>query len=337
MNLDALPRLALGHLPTPLEPLPRLGAAIGVPRLLVKRDDCTGLATGGNKTRKLEYLLAEARHEEADTIITAGALQSNHVRQTVAACARLGLGAEVVLVDRVDGVDRDYRRSGNRFLDHLLGAVVHEVPGDTPADQAMADVADAVRRRGGAPYIVPVGGSNALGALGYVRCALELRRQAEDRGVRIDHLVTATSSGGTQAGLVAGLAGSEARVHGMTVDRPRAEQESVVDALVEGIAERLGASLPLGAADVRVDDAYLGEGYGIPSQPMVQAVELAARLEGLLVDPVYGGKALAGLVDRARQGAFDPEESVVFLHTGGTASLFAYLGAFGGAALSQVT
>jgi L-cysteate sulfo-lyase len=330
MNLGRFARIRFAHLPTPLEPMPRLSEQLGGPTLWVKRDDCTGLATGGNKTRKLEYLLGEAQREGADTIITQGAYQSNHVRQTAAAAARLGLRCEVVLEHSVASVDEDYRRSGNRFLDDLLGATIHEAPSGADLDAAMARVADSVRERGGHPYAIPAGGSNPVGALGYVHCALELVSQAAELGLRIDHVVHATCSAGTQAGLVAGMVGlnAGATVLGISVKAGRAAQEAHVHSLAAATADLVGIAGGVPRSAVVVDSNYVGSGYGIPTAGMLRAVRDAARLEGLLLDPVYSGKALDGLADLCRRGHFSKRDHVVFVHTGGTASLFAYLGAF---------
>ena len=326
MLLSRFPRVSLAHLPTPLEHLPGLSKALGGPQIWVKRDDCTGLATGGNKTRKLEFSMAAAIAEGADTIVTVGAVQSNHVRQTAAASAKLGLKCEVLLEHRVPNPTDNYAKSGNVFLDRMFGANLREYPGGTNFDAAMAAVAEEVRKNGGTPYIIPGGASDTTGALGYVNCALELLNQANERGLVIDHLVTATGSAGTQAGLIVGLKAMNSNVPllGIGVNVPRDEQEARVYALAERTAERIGAPGVVARDDVIANCDYVGDGYGIPTQGMNDAVMLLARTEGLLFDPVYSGKALAGLIDLVRKGEFADAQNIVFLHTGGSAALFAY-------------
>ncbi|MDX1499905.1 MAG: D-cysteine desulfhydrase [Woeseiaceae bacterium] len=324
--LERFPRVKLAHLPTPLEALDRLSEELGGPRLWVKRDDCTGLATGGNKTRKLEFALAEAIENGADTIITAGAVQSNHVRQTAAAAARAGLACSVVLEQVFPTPGKAYRDSGNVLLDRLFGAGLHECPAGTNLDEAMQALAAETAAAGGKPWVVPVGASSATGALGYVNAALELLDQAAAMDLVIDQIVTATGSGGTQAGLLVGLraAGSDLPVLGIGVGSPQAEQVAKVAAVADETAEFLGRPGLVTAADVVVDCGYVGGGYGQPTAAMNDALLMAARLEGLLLDPVYTGKALAGLIDRVRQGGFGDAANVVFLHTGGSPALFAY-------------
>jgi L-cysteate sulfo-lyase len=311
MLLTRFPRVSLAHLPTPLEHLPRLSEHLGGPQIYVKRDDCTGLATGGNKTRKLEFSMAAALEDGADTVITVGAVQSNHVRQTAAAACKLGLRCEVLLEHRVEDPSDDYRNSGNVLLDRIFGANLREYPAGTDFDAEMQAVADEVRANGGRGYIIPGGASNHIGALGYVNCALELVNQANERGLVIDHLVTATGSAGTQGGLIVGLKAMNAGIplFGIGVNAAREEQEQKVFDL---------------ACETACD--YVGDGYGIPTESMNEAVMLLARLEGLLFDPVYSGKALAGLIDLVRSGHFERAENIVFLHTGGSAALFAYAG-----------
>ena len=326
MLLSRFPRTRLAHLPTPLEPLPRLSRHLGGPQLWVKRDDCTGLATGGNKTRKLEFVMGDALERGADTVITVGALQSNHVRQTAAAACRLGLQCEVLLEHRLDDPSPTYTGSGNVLLDRLFGAHIREFPAGTDFDAEMAAAADACRQRGGKPYVVPGGASNAIGALGYVNCAIELLAQASDAGIVVDRLVTATGSAGTQAGLVVGLKATNCGIPllGIGVGAPQEQQERKVYELAMATAEHVGVPGCVDRADVVANCDYVGAGYGVPTEAMNEAVLLLARLEGLLVDPVYSGKALAGLIDLVRQGEFDGDDNVVFLHTGGAVGLFAY-------------
>jgi len=328
--LAAFPRLRLGHLPTPLEPMDRLSEHLGGPRFWVKRDDCTGLSTGGNKTRKLEFLLAEAIGEGADTIITQGATQSNHARQTAAAAARLGLKCHILLEDRTGSNDAQYTLNGNVLLDRLHGATVAKRPGGADMAAEMNALADTLRASGARPYVIPGGGSNTTGALGYVNCALELSEQAAAMGLKIDALVHATGSSGTQAGLVAGLAALQSDIHllGIGVRAPREKQEAMVFDLAQRTAARMGHEGAVRREDVRANCDYVGAGYGIPTPGMVESVKLLAEIEGLLFDPVYSGKGLDGLIDLTRKGAFDGMENVVFLHTGGSVALFGYPEAF---------
>jgi len=326
MHLSRFPRVSLAHLPTPLELMPNLSAELGGPRIWVKRDDCTGLATGGNKTRKLEFVMAEAIAQGADTIVTVGAVQSNHVRQTAAAACKLGLACEVLLEHRVLDPSESYANSGNVFLDRMFAANLREYPGGTDFDKALQDVADEVRSAGGKPYIVPGGASDKIGALGYVNCAIELLTQANDRGLVIDHLITATGSAGTQGGLIVGLKATNSNIPllGIGVSAPQDEQEQKVFDLAEITADHIGAPGVVKRADVVANCNYIGDGYGIPTESMNEAVMLLARTEGLLFDPVYSGKALAGMIDLVRKDEFSNAENIVFLHTGGSAALFAY-------------
>jgi len=329
-SLDQLPRIALQHAPTPLEPMPRLTAALGGPKLWIKRDDCTGLALGGNKVRKLEFLLGEALAQGADTIITAGGPQSNHARQTAAAAARLGLDCVLILTDAVAGRDPAYHAGGNLLLDELFGARIELHPGTADPDAEMARAAEQCRAEGGTPYIIPIGGSNALGMMGYVDAARELLDQAKAQGVGITHVALASGSGGTHAGLALGLAlgGSTAPAIGYCISRTSQEQRPRVAALLQSGSALLGVASPLSGDDVVLEDGVVGEGYGLPTPGMVEAVRLAAAQEALLLDPVYTGKAMAGLIAGIRAGRFGPDDSVVFLHTGGAPSLFAYPDAF---------
>ena len=326
MHLSRFPRVSLAHLPTPLELMPRLSAELGGPQIWVKRDDCTGLASGGNKTRKLEFVMAEAIEQGADTIVTVGAVQSNHVRQTAAAACKLGLACEVLLEHRVQDPSDSYSNSGNVFLDRMFGANLREYSGGTDFDKALQEVAEEVRSDGGKPYIVPGGASDKIGALGYVNCALELLVQANERGLVIDHLITATGSAGTQGGLIVGLKATSSNIPllGIGVSAPQDEQEQKVFDLAEITADYIGAPGVVKRADVVANCNYIGDGYGIPTESMNEAVILLARTEGLLFDPVYSGKALAGMIDLVRRGEFSGTENIVFLHTGGSAALFAY-------------
>jgi len=331
MNLARFPRVRFAHLPTPLEPLERLTAHLGGPRLWVKRDDCTGLSTGGNKTRKLEFLMADALGREADTLITQGATQSNHARQTAAAAARFGLDCHILLEDRTGFIDPAYTRSGNVLLDRLHGASVSTRPAGADMQAEMEAMAADLRAEGKRPYVIPGGGSNPIGALGYVQAALELVSQAADMGLRIDHVVHATGSAGTQAGLVTGLVAlnSGIPVLGIGVRAPKDKQEASVFTLARNTAAHLGLPDLVRREHVVANTDYVGGGYGLPTPGMVEAVTLVARLEGLLLDPVYSGKAMAGLVDLIDRGHFDRDANVVFIHTGGAVGLFGYPDAFG--------
>ncbi|HEY8571991.1 D-cysteine desulfhydrase [Phenylobacterium sp.] len=330
MHLARYNPVRFAHLPTPLEPLPGLtealtGAAGDGPALWIKRDDATGLAGGGNKTRKLEYLVGDAMANDADTLVTQGAVQSNHVRQTAAAAAKFGFKCEVILEHRTGSEAHDYNRSGNVLLDELLGAKIRTVPGGTDMNQALAQVAAEVAEAGGRPYVIPGGGSNVIGALGYVECALELVAQANELGLEIDRIVTATGSAGTHAGLVAGLAvmGADIPVLGIGVRAPKEVQEANVFKLAVETADLLGHKDRITRDMVVADCDYVGEGYGLMDDAVIEALKLIARTDGILLDPVYTGKAMKGLIALAGQGGFDGE-TVVFLHTGGAQGLFGY-------------
>jgi L-cysteate sulfo-lyase len=326
MLLSGFPRVQLAHLPTPLEILPRLSEKLGGPEIWVKRDDCTGLATGGNKTRKLEFSMGEALELGADTIITVGAVQSNHVRQTAAAACKLGMKCEVLLEHRVSYPSELYRNSGNVLLDRIFGASLREYAAGTDFELAMEEVAGEVRAADAVPYIIPGGASNPVGALGYVGCGEELLQQCEEQDIRFDHVVTATGSAGTHAGLAVGLrgSGSDLPILGIGVNAPKDAQEDKVYRLAVETAELVEKPGCVAREDIIADCNYIGPGYGQPTNAMNEAVLLLARTEGLLFDPVYSGKALAGMIDYVRQGRFDSSQRIVFLHTGGAAGLFAY-------------
>ena len=330
MHLARFPRVRLAHLPTPLEFLPRLTGALGGPEIWIKRDDCTGLSTGGNKTRKLEFLMAEAQAQGADLVMTQGATQSNHARQTAAFAARLGMACHILLEDRTGSRDPNYNWNGNVFLDHLHGATTERHPGGGDMNAIMETVADRFRAQGRRVYTIPGGGSNPTGALGYANCALELVNQANEQGVAIDHLVHATGSAGTQAGLITGLRAINAGIPllGIGVRAPKAKQEENVFALARATAAKLGCPDVVRREDVVANTDYVGDGYGIPTPAGLEAIELFARLEGILLDPVYSGKGAAGLIDLVRKGRFRKDERIVFLHTGGSVALFGYTSAF---------
>ena len=330
MNLERLPRARLAHLPTPLEPLERLSAALGGPEIWIKRDDCTGLATGGNKARKLEYLMGEALARKAAAVATQGATQSNHARQTAAAAARLGLECHVLLEDRTGFADDAYNENGNVLLGRLCGAVVHRCPARDDMDAALDELVAGLPGGADRVYTIPGGGSNAIGAVGYANAAAELVDQAEAGGLDIDVIVLASGSAGTHAGMVTGLqgVGSQIPVYGVSVRAEAAAQEAKVLELAQATAAHIGLPGRIEAGQIRVDDRFVGPGYGIPAESTVEAVRTMAELEGILLDPVYTGKCLAGLLGMIREGVFRAGQRVVFLHTGGSSALFAYPGWF---------
>jgi len=319
MLTDRRPRVSIAHLPTPLEMLPRLTAHLGGPQLWVKRDDQTGLATGGNKTRKLEFLVAEALAQGADTLVTCGAAQSNHARQTAAAAARFGLACTLVLRG-----EPAPQAQGNLLLDELLGAEIVWAGADDLTAR-LEETADALRSRGRRPYVVPYGGSNPVGVCGYVAAMEELLAQAAQAGLSFDHIVLASSSGGTQAGLTvaARALGYRGRILGISVDLPADPLRRRMAELATATADYLGLPLTFAPEDFAVEDGYRGGGYGVISDLEREAIRLLARTEGLLLDPVYTGRAFGGLIDLIRRGAFSSGERVLFWHTGGVAGLFA--------------
>jgi L-cysteate sulfo-lyase len=330
VHLAKFPRLRLAHLPTPLEPMKRLSAELGGPEIWIKRDDCTGLSTGGNKTRKLEFLMAEAEAAGADMVMTQGAIQSNHARQTSAAAAKLGVGCHILLEDRTGSRDENYNANGNVLLDHLHGATSERRGPGLDMNAEMEAVADGFRKEGRKVYTIPGGGSNPTGALGYVNCAFELVAQANDGGLVIDHIVHATGSAGTQAGLIVGLKAINAGIPllGIGVRAPKPKQEENVFNLAVATAEKIGAAGVVRRDDVVANTDYVGEGYGIPTPGCLDAIAMFAELEGILLDPVYSAKGAAGLIDLIRKGHFKKGERVVFLHTGGATALFGYTSAF---------
>ena len=319
-----IPRIQLGHLPTPLEPMERLTAALGGPSIWIKRDDQTGLATGGNKTRKLELLLADALAQAADVVLTAGAVQSNHCRQTAAAAARAGVDCVLVLRGEAPPVAQ---WTGNLFLDDLLGAQFWWA-GDGDPLAALESAAAAERAAGRRPYVIPYGGSNAIGAAAYALAFDEIWDQMSALGIRFDRILFASSSGGTQAGLVVGAKarGFEGQVLGISVDKTAGHLRDTVWDLLSPTAAHLGLDLAFQPGDVAIDDRFLGGGYAVLTSAEREAVRLLARNEGILLDPVYTGKAMAGLLGLVRGGEIGSDETVVFWHTGGTPALFAYAG-----------
>jgi D-cysteine desulfhydrase len=320
MLTDRLPRVRLGQLPTPLHEMPRLSRALGGPRLFVKRDDQTGLATGGNKTRKLEFIVGEALRRDADTLIALGAVQSNHVRQTAAAAAACGLKCIAVL-----GGDAPPVATGNLLLDHLLGARI-VFAGKRDREQVAEEIATSETAAGRHPYLIPYGGSDEVGAAGFVAALEELKAQLDEIRLRADRVVFASSSFGTQAGLCVGAKslGFEARLVGIAIDSTRAELQAAVAGIAAPLAARIGLPASLAPHEVIAYDAYVGGGYAVLGPPEREAIELTARNEGILLDPVYTGRAMAGLIDLVRRGEFGAGETIVFWHTGGTPALFAY-------------
>lgn len=327
MHTSNFSRLHFAHLPTPLEPMLNISKALGGPNLWIKRDDCTGLSSGGNKTRKLEFLMADAVDQKANVIITQGATQSNHARQTSAIAGKLNMACHILLESRTGFEDDAYNLNGNVMLNQLHGATISTRPAGTDMNQAMEELAQSLRDDGKNPYIIPGGGSNEIGALGYVNAAIELTTQANDRSLKIDHLVHATGSSGTQAGLVLGMEGinSGIPVYGVGVRAPKAKQEQMVYDLAQRTAVYMGLNPQIVARDrVVANSDYVGEGYGRPTRSMVEAVKMLAQYEGILLDPVYSGKGFSGLIDLIRKGHFKKGENIVFLHTGGSVSLSGY-------------
>ena len=335
MDLSRFPRRRYTEFATPLELAPRFSAALAVscpggvgPRIWIKRDDMLGLFPGGNKTRKLEFLAADALAQGADTLITCGAPQSNHCRITLAAAVKEGLKCRFVIEERVPGSYSE-TASGNNFMFQLMGVdAITVVPGGSNMMEAMLKVQADVAAQGGKGYIIPGGGSNAVGGLGYVACAQELQQQFFDQGVTIDRVVVGSGSSGTHGGLLAGFLGNHIRIPivGIGVSRDPADQEPLVHKEAQAVADLLDIGLTIPRESVVSVGGYWQPKYSIPNAAMVEAVQMLARTEGILLDPVYTGKIMAGLIGLARQGYFKPDENVLFLHTGGLPSLHAYEG-----------
>lgn len=322
MDLTMIPRVKAAHLPTPLEEATRLSEALGGPRIYIKRDDETGLALGGNKARKLEYLMGEARGVGADVVLTTGGPQSNHARMTVAIARRLGMDAVLILTGTDPG-----ERLGNLLLDEVLGAEIRfaGIEDMDVIDRMLEEAASQLRQKGRRPYIVPLGGSTPMGALGYVQAALELAEQARDLNLKIDRIVIATGSGGTQAGLVLGarLAGLQTSIEGISVSRSRDQAAQRVANIANGAAALIEVPIRFGPGEIIVHDGYVGPGYGVATDEGLEAIRLTARTEGIILDPVYTGKAMAGLCDLVRRGSYRSGETIVFIHTGGGPGLLA--------------
>lgn len=328
MYFGQFPRVNLATLPTALQPAERLSAALGGQvRIWIKRDDNTGLALGGNKARKLEFLVGEALAEGCDTLITTGGPQSNHCRMTAAAAVKAGMQCHLVFSGHAIEL-----RQGNMLLDELLGARLH-FPGASDVEaisREMSNLASELEKAGRRPYIIPLGGSNTTGALGYVNAVRELLLQAEEQHVQFEAIYHASGSGGTQAGILAGLALHHipAQVVGVSVSRPSEVFAPQIKELTSQLLCRLGLNA---APEVNVDDSFVGSGYGIPTKESEQALQLLARTEGLIIDPVYTAKGMAGLIAAVRKGCFAPGSNVLFWHTGGSPALFADKIHWGGA------
>ena len=323
MKLNSLPRLKLAQLPTPLQDLSRLGQRLQGPKLLIKRDDQTGLALGGNKTRKLEFLIADALKKKADTVITAGAPQSNHCRQTAAAAAHVGIGCDLVLGGSVPKIP-----NGNVLLDLFCGANLHWTTRER-RNTKMEEVAELLVSQNRTPYIIPVGGSNGLGALGYVQAMLELKNQLSKGKHKVDTIVFATSSGGTQAGMVVGarLAGFEGKILGISIDQGPFQEPPYpreLAAIANESARLTNSQHEFWEDDFLVNYDYLGQGYGVVGNLERESIKLTACTEGLLLDPVYTGRAMGGLIDLIKRGFFSRKDTVLYWHTGGAPALFAY-------------
>ena len=318
MNPNYPSRISLAQLPTPVEALRRLSEHLGGPEIYIKRDDQTGLALGGNKTRKLEFLAADALDQGCDHLITVGSPQSNHCRQTAAAASHLGLNCSLVL--RGDATELF---DGNLLLDKLLGAHLHW-SGDVPPSMMMLEIANELKAKGSKPYMIPRGGSNVLGATGYVLAMKELGQQMAENQINIDFIVLASSSGGTQAGAILGAKayGFQGRILGISIDQPANELKNQIAALATATATHLGLGTVTFGDIVEVNDDYLGEDSVVMTKADRDAIRLVAQLEGLLLDPVYTGRAMAGLIDLIQWGAFEKGQNVLFWHTGGAPALF---------------
>jgi D-cysteine desulfhydrase/L-cysteate sulfo-lyase len=324
-DINTIPRINITHTPTPLEAAPRLSEDLGC-HVYFKRDDCTGLAGGGNKVRKLEYLLADAKNQGADTLVTIGGLQSNHARQTAAVAAKFGLGCELVLEDVAGTPKSDYYHNGNVLLDNLFGAKIHRLDVDQDCDVYTEALINKIEKEGCIPYLIPIGGSNVIGSFGYIRCADEILGQLTEQNIQIDQIVLATGSAGTQAGLLAGLIAAQINIPvlGICVSRTSQEQQILVESLLRKTLNKIGLNSDLAEGKVICNGNYVGDGYGIITQEMIKTVNRCAQLEGLLLDPVYTGKAMAGFMDLCKQGVIAAESNQLFLHTGGSQGLFAY-------------
>ena len=327
MNLAKIPRRRYTPRQTPIEKLSRLSQNLDGPSIYMKRDDLLGLTGGGNKTRKLEFLVADALARGADTLITCGAVQSNHCRLTLAAAVKEGLKCRLILEERVAN-SYNPKAGGNNFLFKLLGVEkIKVVPGGSDMIKEMQQVADEVASEGRKAYIIPGGGSNPIGATGYVACAEEILNQLFETGLVIDRVVCASGSTGTHAGLITGFYGNNSNIPviGINVSRPKAEQEEMVYDLVKRTATHVGMNFEIPKEAVLCFGDYVGPGYSLPTAAMAEAVRMLARLEGILMDPVYTGKAMAGLIDLVRKNYFQKDENILYVHTGGSPALYVYM------------
>ncbi|MCH5277792.1 MAG: D-cysteine desulfhydrase [Desulfovibrionaceae bacterium] len=331
MNLAKFPRRGYVSTPTPIEFLPNFSKALGAGiDIYMKRDDMLPGAGGGNKTRKLDFCVADALNKGCDTLITCGAVQSNHCRLTLAWAVHEGMDCHLVLEERVPN-SYNPEASGNNFLYQLMGVKsITVVPKGTDMMAAMQGVADKLAAAGRKPYVIPGGASNALGALGYVACMEEIMAQMFAMGLNFDHMVVPSGSAGTHGGIIAGMVGNNVNipVTGIGVNRPKAVQQNAVLSVANQALELLGVDARVRADQVVAFDEYVGPGYSLPTDAMVEAVTMLARTEAVLLDPVYSGKAMSGLIDLARKGYFPKGSKVLFLHTGGSPALFAYLPTF---------
>jgi len=325
--LEKFERIKLGHFPTPIEHLKNISKYLGGPNIFIKRDDCTGLATGGNKTRKLEFLIPDAIKNKAELVVTVGAVQSNHARQTAAACALMGLKCLIILEQRVKDPPEIYMNSGNVFLNKLYGADIKICPKNENFLEYYEKVIEDLKSKGTNVYFIPGGGSNSIGALGYVECLNEIIK--ENNKYNFSHIVHATGSAGTQAGLLAGRKyfNCNIPVTGICIRYDKATQESKVYTEAKKTCEKLQCSI-LDKSEVIVYDEYIGPGYGEPSDSMIEATKLLAKKEAILLDPVYSGKGFAGLIGLIKKKKFTKNDNVLFIHTGGAVSLSAYEWAF---------
>ncbi|WP_350344290.1 D-cysteine desulfhydrase [Proteinivorax tanatarense] len=330
MDLTHLPRKRYTEFVTPIKNMEKLTEVLGGPNLYIKRDDLLGLTAGGNKTRKLEFLIADAIEKGSDTIITAGGVQSNHCRLTLAAANKENLKCILVLEESA-AVKHDTERSGNFFLYQLMGAEdVRIVPNGTDVFEEMDKVAEEVAIKGGKPYKIPVGGSNAIGATGYVACAQEIIQQSFSEGMIFDYVVCTSGSGGMHAGLVTGFQAnqSKTKVLGISISRSKEQMEPKVMKLIKDTSSRLKLEKTISSDTVTCYDNYIGDGYALPTKEMVGAVKLVAKTEGILLDPVYTGKTMSGLIDLIKKGRFDSKDNVLFIHSGGAPALYAYTSEF---------
>ena len=320
-------RYKLGHFPTPIEYLENITNYINGPKIFIKRDDCTGLATGGNKTRKLEYLMPDAINKKATTVITIGAVQSNHARQTAAACAILNIKCIIVLEQRLEEAPSAYMNSGNVFLDKLFGAELIFCPKEKDANEFAERIMEQSKKDGEIPYYIPVGGSNEIGELGYVECIREIIELQSEQ--KFTHIILPSGSGGTHSGSIVGKTffNSDIKIIGISVKDNKKDQEEKVFNLAKKCCAYIKCSQP-SSEDIVVFDDYVGKGYGIPTEGMKHALKLMARKEAILLDPVYSGKCFDGLINLINKKYFNNSDSILFLHTGGSASLSAYEWAF---------